>query len=160
VGEAVSDKNGVETFWVDEPGSAKNTLNHKWVELLQEDGERFGKKLNFEKQKEVVTVTLDDLIGTYGRPFFVKIDVEGHEYNVLAGLRRPVPYLSFEVNLPEFRSEGLKCVGLLGRLAPDGKFNYADSRLKLACAQWLGLDEFCRVLNECPEASIEVIWKT
>lgn len=41
--------------------------------------------------------TLDALIATHGPPAFVKIDVEGFEAEVLAGLSAPVPMLSFEV---------------------------------------------------------------
>jgi len=44
----------------------------------------------------VPAVTLDDLIAAHGRPAFIKIDVEGLEDRVLAGLGAPVPILSFE----------------------------------------------------------------
>ena len=40
--------------------------------------------------------TLDRLIELHGEPAFIKIDVEGLEAEVLAGLSRPVPALSFE----------------------------------------------------------------
>ncbi|WP_018261717.1 FkbM family methyltransferase [Methylobacterium sp. WSM2598] len=40
--------------------------------------------------------TLDRLIARHGAPAFVKIDVEGVEDRVLAGLGRPLPALSFE----------------------------------------------------------------
>jgi FkbM family methyltransferase len=161
VGKAVSDKSAVETMWIDEPGSAKNTLSGKWVETLRNDGTRFGQRLTFALRKEIPTTTLDQLVTKYGLPFFIKIDVEGYELSVLRGLRRPVPYLSFEVNLPEFRPEGLQCVEVLGRLAAEGRFNYAaDCRQGLAREDWLGPQEFSRVLSQCEDKSIEVFWKT
>jgi FkbM family methyltransferase len=160
VGKAVSDRNGAETMWVDEPGSAKNTLNSKWVETLRTDSSRFGKNLKFEEEKEVKTVTLEELICDYGRPFFVKIDVEGYEAAVLRGLRRPVPYVSFEVNLPEFRPEALECIELLENVAAQGDFNYAPSCQRgLTFERWLPQKQFVDVLNNCQEPCIEVFWR-
>ena len=161
VGKALSDKETVETMWVDEPGSAKNTLSQKWVETLREDEGRFGHRLNFGQWTKVETTTLEQLITTQGLPFFVKIDVEGHELNVLRGLHRPVPYLSFEVNLPEFRSEGMACIECLAGLDCEGKFNYAsDCQQGLLLDRWLSPQEFSPKLERCAEKSIEVFWKT
>ena len=45
---------------------------------------------------DVPVTTLDALIARHGAPRFIKIDVEGYEAKVLAGLAAPVPALSFE----------------------------------------------------------------
>ena len=159
LGSALAEKNGVETMWIDQPGSAKNTLNQKWVETLRRDESRFGERLAFTEQKQVSTTTLDDLIAEHGVPFFVKIDVEGAEPSVLRGLHRPVPYLSFEVNLPEFGSEGLECIELLSRVAPNGTFNWAvDCQRGFALTRWLKAGEFKSAFEACSEPSIEVFW--
>jgi FkbM family methyltransferase len=161
VGKALSDKCAVETMWIDEPGSAKNTFSQKWVETLRTDEERFGHALSFAHRKEIETSTLENLIDTHGVPFFVKIDVEGYEPSVLRGMKRPVPHLSFEVNLPDFRPEGLQCVDLLARLDAGGKFNYAaDCRQGLLLDRWVDPSEFARVLSEVTDQSIEVFWKS
>jgi FkbM family methyltransferase len=163
VGKAVSDDCTLETMWIDGPGSAVNTLSQKWVTALTENKARHAHEhcgLDFARQKAVETTTIEQLISAYGIPRFIKIDVEGYELRVIRGLRRPVPCLSFELNLPEFRSEGLQCVEILGRLAGTGKFNYAvDCEEGLALESWLDADEFLGLLGRCTESTIEVFWK-
>lgn len=163
VGKALSDKKTTESMWIDGPGSAVNTLSKKWATTLRENKARHTFDhcgLDFVQHRTVETTTLEELIALYGRPLFVKIDVEGYELNVLRGLRQPLPCLSFEVNLPEFRPEGLQCVSLLGDLAPKGKLNYSiDCGRGFALEQWLRANEFVRVLEQCAENCIEVFWK-
>lgn len=160
VGKAVSDRNGVATMWVDGPGSGKNTLNRKWVDTLRSDAKRFGSTLQFGGMEEVETTTLEDLIRSHGAPFYIKIDVEGHEANVLRGLHSAVPYVSFEVNLPEFKPEAFQCVELLDGIGAGGQFSYvADCRSGLGCAEWLPKEEFVYVLNSIDEPCIEVFWR-
>ena len=159
--KAVSDRISTETMWIDAPGSAKNTLSRKWADTLKDDDKRFGHTLGFEQSRQVETVTIEQLIIAHGSPFFIKIDVEGHELSVLRGMRRPVPYLSFEVNLPEFRREGLECIQVLAGLAPDGKFNYsADCRRGLVLDRWIEKEEISAVLDSSKDGSLEVFWKT
>jgi FkbM family methyltransferase len=161
VAKAVSDRSSVRQMWVDAPGSALNTLSQKWAETLRNDQTRFGHTLSFGQWKDVETVSIEQLVATHGSPFFVKIDVEGHELSVLRGMQRPVPYVSFEVNLPEFRLEGLECVRALAHLATGGKFNYTtDCRRGLLFKDWLGAEEFSSVLSSCTDNSIEVFWRT
>jgi FkbM family methyltransferase len=161
VGKAVSDKCAVETMWIDAPGSAKNTLSGKWVETLRTDKNRFGAALDFREKKTVETTTVDKLMDVFGVPAFIKIDVEGYEPNVLRGLQRAVPLLSFEVNLPEFRPEGVECIRLLDQLRPDGSFNYAtDCVTGLVLSDWLSGADFLKKFESCQESSIEIFWKT
>lgn len=161
---AVSDREGSATMLVDGPGSALNTLSEKWVDALKLHKERFAHTtdlLEFDGVKSVKTTTLDRLIEDNGAPFFVKIDVEGYELKVLQGLHRSVPYLSFEVNLPEFREEGLQCIDLLRGLREDGEFNYtSDCRSGLLSSRWLDSQKIAQVLTECDETCIEIFWRS
>lgn len=164
VGNAASDRATTETMWIDGPGAAVNTLSQKWVDTLKGDKIRFKhahSSLDFARRRVVETTTLEQLILAHGPPFFVKIDVEGYEVRVLQGLKCPVPLLSFEVNLPEFRPEGLECVKLLEGLAVNVVFNYAtDYRQGLVLGKWLSAGAFSQSLEACTELSIEVFWKT
>lgn len=164
VRSAVSDTVGAAEMLIDGPGSAVNTMSSKWATSLKENRDTFTHGhcgLEFKQTKLVETTTIDELIARHGVPYFVKIDVEGHEFSVLQGLHRPVPYLSFEVNLPEFRPEGLRCVALLAKLAPAGRFNYSsDCAQGLALTEWAPESKFAEILQRCSDKSIEVFWTT
>jgi FkbM family methyltransferase len=164
VGKAISDRVGIEKMWIDGPGSAVNTISRKWADHLKANSgnfqyEHFG--LDFSRSKAVETTTLEDLVCQYGEPFFVKIDVEGHELSVIRGMRRPVPFLSFEVNLGPFRKEGIECVEVLNKLKPDGDFNYTpDCCSGLVLKEWLKFREFCGVVESSADETIEVFWRS
>lgn len=57
--------------------------------------------VRFDALQSVQVVTLDGLIREYGSPRYIKIDVEGFEWEVLSGLSEPVPLISVEY-LPSF----------------------------------------------------------
>jgi FkbM family methyltransferase len=95
------------------------TLSTEWIRAVKTSG-RFADQ-RWRKQITVPVTTLSKLIETYGAPAFVKIDVEGHEEQVLRGLSKPVRMLSFEF-VPEQLDSAIACIELLEALAP-GEYN-------------------------------------
>lgn len=111
----VSNKKGFAKLLVckDEPAIA--TLSTTYYKTG-----RFSKDFTYEKTERIPVTTLDTLIKKFGVPKFCKIDVEGAEEQVLQGLTKPIPYLSFEFH-KEFLSAAKKCMRHLTSL---GKANF------------------------------------
>lgn len=83
-----------------------STVSDAWLERAPTSGRWEG---------TIVTgmTTLDALIEKYGIPAFVKIDVEGYDAEVLAGLSVPLEALSFEYQ-GSFPEVAERCLQLLG----------------------------------------------
>ena len=90
--------------------------------------------------------TLDALIATYGEPAFCKIDVEGFERKVLAGLSRPLRALSFEY-LPAAHGEALDALAQVEALG-DYRYNYSPiETMRWASESWLDGSELRQLLE-------------
>ena len=141
---AVSDHLAREPINVVDENTSFSSFNRSWVESLEDKARnRWGVSVQPPSVEMVDTTTLDLLIEQYGRPYYVKIDVEGHEIHVLRGLTRAVPLISIEANLPEFIDETLSCVSKLSALAPDAVFNYTtESQDRFELAEWMSAAAF------------------
>jgi len=119
------------------------TLSSEWIQEVQRTGRL---RHRWRRQVRVPVRTLDQLIGAHGLPRFCKIDVEGFEVEVLAGLTRPIPALSFEFT-PEFIGNALACARRL--LEIDAyRFNFSPGdSMELALPEWAGLDALAAHLS-------------
>jgi len=67
-----------------------STVSKFWLEDSRFSTENFGTPVSVE------TTTLDLLVEKYGKPQLIKIDVEGHQYEVIKGLSSKEGKLCFE----------------------------------------------------------------
>ena len=93
--EAAGPAVGTARLAVSEATPTVSTLAGGWREKIRTENPTF-EAVRWEATVEVPVTTLDVLIQRYGVPAFCKIDVEGFEAEVLAGLSQPVPALSVE----------------------------------------------------------------
>ena len=97
-------------------------MSPHWIAAVKESG-RF-RDSHWKEQRPVSVTTLDSLIGQFGTPAFIEIDVEGFELDVLKGLSQVVDLISFEFT-PEFLQMTEQCVEYLAELSGDNyRFNY------------------------------------
>jgi FkbM family methyltransferase len=103
----------------------------------------------WDRSIEVPCTTLDALVAAHGVPAFAKIDVEGFEDTVLAGLSHPLPKLSFEFTTIQ-REVALAC---LDRLASLGRYGFdvalGESQV-LTFGRWLSGDEMAAHIAGLP----------
>jgi hypothetical protein len=107
-------------------------------------------RVRWDRSVEVDVTTLDDLIKIHGEPAFCKVDVEGFEADVLAGLTRPLRGLSFEY-LPmshDLTLAALDQVERLGAAAGGYRYNYSPvETMRFASEQWLDQAELRQLLD-------------
>jgi FkbM family methyltransferase len=101
---------------------------------------------------QVPVTTLDALIGKHGKPAFIKIDVEGFEAEVLAGLTQQVRALSFEFTTIQ-REVARACIERCHALGYT-RFNsvLGESQL-LIHRQWVGADAIAAWVAALPHSA-------
>jgi len=148
VAKAVGAQSGRARLAVSTATPTVSSMSPDWMQTVAAD-ERFA-SVRWDGAIEVPVVTLDDLIATYGEPAFCKIDVEGFEVDVLAGLSRPLRGVSFEY-IPPAHDAALTALDTLERLgAKAGGYTYNYSpieTMRMASDRWLDAAGVARLLD-------------
>jgi FkbM family methyltransferase len=106
----------------------------------------------WDAEAEVPCTTLDALVARYGVPAFTKIDVEGFEDAVLAGLSRPLPAVSFELTTIQ-RDVAFRCLDRLAALGPYGFDIALGESQRLTFGGWVSKAEIAACIAALPHAA-------
>ncbi len=133
--------------------SSAHTVSSMSPKFIESVGKKVFQDETWDEKVVVHTKTLDQMIELYGLPRFIKIDVEGFELNVLNGLSRPVPMLSFEF-IPLALDEVEKCLSRLNEISADFLYDYClGEKLDFVLREHVDYETFSRdVLPELERA--------
>jgi FkbM family methyltransferase len=135
--EAVAAAPGRLTLSISSRHPTVSTLSRRWIDTVSPtDG--FG-AVTWDRSVEVDVTTLDLLIEAYGRPRFVKIDVEGMEAEILRGLSEAVPVVAVEY-LPAALDVAVESIRRLEALG-DYRFNRVVGEEHRYSDDWVGAAE-------------------
>lgn len=109
---ALSNKNGKSEIYISDAHTL-TSMSKKFIQTVS--GTRFSNHVWRDYNEKITTTTLDNMITKYGKPKYIKIDVEGYEFEVLQGLSQPIEYISIEYT-PELYQNAELCINYLDQL--------------------------------------------
>ena len=153
VKKAISDKQGEEELMISDSHTL-SSMSKEWINSIKSSDMFFvsTQAFSWQKSAKVQVTTLNQLIEEYGKPAFLKIDVEGYEYKVLKSLSEPIKVISFEFTPTQVFI--LSAINIVKHLASIGevKFNYSfGESISLVLNEWVGPDEISNILLNLPK---------
>ncbi len=125
---------GGATLYVNSQNPTVSTASADFVAAA--DGAQGWRQEVWDSEIDVSAVTFDGLIKTYGTPAFAKIDVEGYEESVLAGLSQGLPALSFEFTTIE-RPVAQRCLDRVTALGFENCNVSMGESMKFELDEWV-----------------------
>jgi len=141
---ALGEQVATSQIMICEQFSTISSMSPEWINAVKRSG-RFAKG-DWNRAQTVTVATLDSMIRKHGLPSFIKIDVEGYEYQVLRGLNRRVPVISIEFTPELFRST-VHCIHRMAGLGEIELNCSLEDSMAYVLPQWVGPLEMCRVLS-------------
>ena len=134
---AVGEANGLAVLKVSDRKDKMSSVSEEWrAAVSNENADYVGM---WKREVTVPTVTLDALASRYGEPFYIKIDVEGYEEQVVKGLSQCPSLLSFEFNRVFLKPARR---ALDNAIFDDATFNYTlVDPVRFELREWVGRDE-------------------
>lgn len=141
---AVGANETVSYIWKSDVRNQLSSMSREWISAVMKSG-RF-RYFQWSSKETVEVTTLDDLIRKYGVPDFCKIDTEGYESEIIAGLTQPLKAASIEYHR-EFLESARRCVERLNSLG-NCQFNYTLGEAPvLASKKWLDAAQVIRAID-------------
>lgn len=141
---AVGANETVSHIWKSDVRNQLSSMSREWISAVKKSG-RF-RHFAWSSRETVNVTTLDHLIRKYGVPDFCKIDTEGYESEVIAGLTQPLKAASIEYHR-EFMDSAITSVERLNKLG-NRQFNYTLGEAQvLASKQWLDAAQLIRAIS-------------
>lgn len=117
---AIGEKESITDMYV----SNIHTMSTLSADFIKNVYDKWSAPPIYQHTIKVKTVTIDQLIQKYSIPYFIKVDVEGYELEVLNGLTHSIPYIAFEYN-PTNIEKAIQCIERLIKINSHYKFNIA-----------------------------------
>ncbi len=146
---AVSAAPGPVTLHLSARHPTLTTVSDRWVDRAS--AVAGFSHVRWDQTVSVPACTVDDLIARYGMPRFIKVDVEGHEDQVLASLSEPVDSLSFEVLTADLAVAD-RCITHLERLCTYRYQFSAGESLRFDPSGWVDATAMRAALRSLPSS--------